>query len=261
MRILALGDIVGSGGCGVVCKNLKHIKKKYNIDVCIANGENSAVGNGILPSSANELFCYGVDLITTGNHVFRRKEIFPYIDERHDLLRPYNMHPSCPGNGISVIDMGKYRIGVINLIGTAFFNSSYANPFDSLDAALEELEDCRIRIVDFHAESTGEKQALAYYADGRVSAFFGTHTHVLTADARILPKGTGYITDLGMCGARESVLGVQPDIIIRALKTSMPEKFFAVDSGSMMMNGCIFEIDENSGKATGAEPFCCEINI
>lgn len=258
MRILALGDIVGSGGCRVVCKNLKEVKKKFGVDVCIANGENSAVGNGILPSSADELFCYGVDLITTGNHVFRRKEIYTYIDEHPDLLRPYNMHSSCPGNGIGIIDMGKYRIGVINLIGTAYFNSAYSNPFDSLDAALEKLEDCRIKIVDFHAEATGEKQALAYYADGRVSAFFGTHTHVMTADARVLPNGTAYITDLGMCGARESVLGVEPEIIVHALKTSMPSRFAAVDDGSMMMNGCIFDIDEKSGKAIGAETFYYE---
>lgn len=253
MKLLALGDIVGSSGCDFVRKKLSGIKKLYNIDICIANGENSAAGNGILPYSADHLFASGVDFITTGNHVFRRSEIHDYIDERDDIIRPYNMHTSVPGSGVGVIDMCSYKIGVVNLIGTAYQNASYANPFDSLDKALEEIKDCKVKIVDFHAESTGEKRALAIYADSRVSVFFGTHTHVQTADAQVLPNGTGYITDLGMCGSVNSVLGVESECVIKALKTGLPTRFKTAES-DIQLDGCVFEIDEKTGLCLSAEP-------
>lgn len=254
MKLLALGDVVSDGGCNALTRLLPKIKRENGIDVCIANGENSALGNGILPSSADTLISAGVDLITTGNHIFRRKEISNYLDDNSFIIRPYNMHPSCPGNGIGIIDMGRYKIGVINLIGNAFFGASYANVFDSLDKALAEIEACKIKIVDFHAEATGEKRALGFYADGRVSAFFGTHTHVQTADAQILPKGTGYITDLGMCGSEYSVLGVEPECIIRSLKTGMPTQFKARET-EISVNGCIFEIDEKDGHTKNIRTF------
>ncbi len=253
MKLLALGDIVGNGGCEFVRKKLPGLKKLYGIDICIANGENSATGNGILPFSADHLFASGVDFITTGNHVFRRSEIHSYLDERNDIIRPFNMHPSVPGSGVGVIDMGAYRIGVINLIGTAYMNSSFANPFDSLDKALTQISDCKVKIVDFHAESTGEKRALAIYADSRVSVFFGTHTHVQTADAQILPGGTGYITDLGMCGGINSVLGVESACVINALRTGMPTRFKA-DENDIRLDGCVFDIDEKSGLTRSIEP-------
>ena len=252
MKLLALGDVVSGSGCDFVRKKLSSIKKLYGIDVCIANGENSAVGNGILPHSADHLFASGVDFITTGNHVFRRNEILDYIDSRTDVIRPYNMHRSVPGSGIGVIDMLSYKIGVINLMGTAYMNSSFANPFDSLDRAIEEIKDCRVKIVDFHAESTGEKRSLGFYADSRVSVLFGTHTHVQTADAQVLPGGTGYITDLGMCGSADSVLGVESECVIRALKTGMPTRFKAAE-GNIQLDGCIFEIDEKTGLCLSAE--------
>lgn len=253
MKLLALGDVVSSSGCDFVRKKLPQIKKQYNIDICIANGENSAVGNGILPSSADHLFASGVDFITTGNHVFRRAEIYDYIDEHEDIIRPYNMHSSAPGRGVGVIDMGRYKIGVINLIGVSFSSSNYANPFDSFDKAIEEIKDCRIKVVDFHAEATGEKGALAAYADGRVSVLFGTHTHVQTADAKILPQGTGFITDLGMCGPEFSVLGVKAENVVRALRTGMPTRFTPAE-GDMIMDCCIFEIDEKTGRTVSVEP-------
>lgn len=253
MKILALGDVVSNSGCEFVRKKLPGLKKLYNIDICIANGENSATGNGVLPFSADHLFASGVDVITTGNHVFRRAEIHAYLDERDDIIRPYNMHASVPGKGIAKIDMGAYRIAVINLIGTAYLNSNFANPFDSLDKAIEETKDCRIKIVDFHAESTGEKRALAIYADSRVSAFFGTHTHVQTADAQILSGGTGYITDLGMCGSANSVLGVESECVIKALKTGLPTRF-KTDENNIKLDGCIFEINEKTGLTVSVEP-------
>lgn len=252
MKLLALGDVVSAAGCEFVRKKLPGIKKEYGIDICIANAENSAVGNGTLPFSADYLFSSGVDFLTGGNHSFRRKEIFPYLESHNDMIRPYNMHPSNPGNGIGVMDMGRYKIGVINLIGNSYFNVSYANAFDALDKAIDAVADCKIKIVDFHAEATGEKKALAYYADGRVSVLFGTHTHIQTADADILPSGTGYITDLGMCGVKNSVLGVEPDNVIQMLRTGMPTRFNAA-SGECMLNGCIFEIDEKTGLTVSVE--------
>ena len=257
MRLLALGDIVSSSGCECVRKKLHTVKSQFGIDICIANGENSAVGNGILPSSADHLITSGVDFITTGNHVFRRQEILGYLEEHDFIIRPYNMHSSNPGNGFGIIDMGKYQIGVINLIGKAFFNSPYGNCFDYLDKAVSKLSNCKIKIVDFHAEATGEKKALGYYADGKVSVFFGTHTHIQTADAQILPNGTGYITDLGMCGAKTSVLGVDPNAVITALKTGMPTRFIPAE-GDVVLNGCIFDIDENTGLTTNVTPFTTE---
>lgn len=253
MKLMALGDVVSSSGCDFVRQKLPSLKKFYGIDVCIANGENSAVGNGILPSSAEHLLSSGVDLITTGNHVFRRNEINDYIEENEFLLRPYNMHASAPGKGVGVIDMGRYRVGVINLMGTAFFNSNFGNPFDYLDRAIEELKDCKIKVVDFHAEATGEKGALAAYADGRISVLFGTHTHVQTADPKILPGGTGFITDIGMCGAEYSVLGVKAENVVHALRTGLPTRFTPAD-GEMIMDVCIFEIDEKTGKTVEVTP-------
>ncbi|MBR3835405.1 MAG: TIGR00282 family metallophosphoesterase [Clostridia bacterium] len=253
MKLLALGDIVGNSGCEFVRKMLPGIKKLYNIDICIANGENSATGNGILPYSADHLFASGVDFITTGNHVFRRSEIHDYLDSRNDIIRPYNMHKSVPGRGVGVIDMMSYKIGIINLIGTAYQNANYANPFDALDKAIAELKDCQVKIVDFHAESTGEKRALGIYADSRVSVLFGTHTHVQTADAQILTGGTGYITDLGMCGSADSVLGVESECVIKALKTGLPTRFKTADK-NIKLDGCIFEINEKTGLCISAEP-------
>lgn len=252
MKIFALGDIVGSGGCDYIRNKLPTFKKQHQIDLCIANGENSAVGNGILPFSADNIFASGVDFITTGNHVFKRNEIYDYLDEHDNIIRPFNMHPSNPGKGYGIIDMGRLKVGVINLMGKAFMTGT-ENPFDAADEALKNLDKCKIIIVDFHAEATGEKKALGYYLDGRVSAVFGTHTHVQTADAEILENGTGYITDLGMCGAKKSVLGIKPEIIIKALRTGLPQRF-TVEASDCMINGCIFEIDNQSGKTIKIQP-------
>ena len=244
MNILVLGDIVSESGCEFVRSMLPAVKRENNIDICIANGENSATGNGISPASADYLLSSGIDFITTGNHVFKRNDVYSYLDETDRVIRPYNVHSSNPGKGVGKIDMGRYKIGIINLLGKAFMNGS-ENPFDSVDKALEEIKDCKIKIVDFHAEATGEKRAMGFYLDGKVSAVFGTHTHVRTADATILPNKTGYITDVGMCGPQNSVLGVDSVIIIKALKPGMPQRF-NVSTNPCAIDGCIFEIDEKS---------------
>lgn len=252
MNILVLGDVVSDIGCEFVRKKLPAFKKLKMIDFTVANGENSAAGNGITPFSAEHLFTSGVDFITTGNHAFRRKEVYDFLDECENILRPYNYSPANPGKGYTIVDTGFYKIGILNLMGTMYMEN-LENPFLAADKALKEIEkQTNIILVDFHAEATSEKQALAYYLDGRVSAFFGTHTHVQTNDNRVLPLGTGYISDLGMCGVINSVLGVDKNTVINKFITNMPA-FFNSAKGECMINGCIFTVDEKSGKCVSTE--------
>ena len=224
MKLLFIGDVVGKSGCDFLAANIFKIKKEKGIDITVVNGENSAQGNGITPDSARSLFAAGVDFITTGNHVYRRKEVYELLDESEFIIRPCNFPDSNPGRGVALVDCGRYAIGVINLMGTMFMEN-LDNPFCAADKALSELENkTNIILVDFHAEATSEKQALAYYLDGRVSAFFGTHTHVLTNDDRILPKGTGYITDVGMCGESGGRLGMDAECVVERMRTKIPYK-------------------------------------
>ena len=178
------------------------------------------------------------------------------LDEREDIIRPANFHKGNPGRGYAVVDMGFTKIAVVNLAGTVYMDNC-DNPFAAIDEILPKINDCKIKIVDFHAEATAEKKAMGFYLDGRVSAIFGTHTHVMTNDARILPKGTAYITDIGMTGPKDSVLGVKPEISIDWLRTGMPVRFDTAE-GECMMNGCIFEIDNKTGKVTNIEPVTIE---
>ena len=245
MRILAIGDIVGTIGCKFLREKLPQLKKTEGIDLVIANGENSADGNGITPSAANFIFSSGVDIITGGNHSFRRKECYPMYDESPFLLRPANYPDgTTPGKGFAVYDFGRIQVGVINLMGCMFLES-LDDPFSTADKLIEKLG-TRITVVDFHAEATAEKLALAYYLDGRVSAFFGTHTHVQTADEMILPNGTGYITDVGMTGPAVSVLGVKKELAIKKFREKLPVRFETAD-GKCKMNCIIYEINEKNG--------------
>ncbi len=247
MKILILGDVVSSIGCDHVRKILPKMKREHGIDFCIANGENSASGNGITPHSAQFLFDSGIDIITTGNHVYKRQEIYDFLDERNDIVRPANFYKGNPGKGYAVADLGRVKIGVVNLIGS-FSMDSVDNPFIAAEKILDEIRDCKIKIVDFHAEATSEKRAFGFFLDGRVSCVFGTHTHVQTADEQILPDGTAYITDVGMCGVRQSVLGVDKDIIIKKFIDSMPARFNAA-SGECMINAIVLEVNPSDGKA------------
>ena len=256
MNILVIGDVVSAKGCEFLRSILPAYKRLKKIDLCIANGENSAVGNGITPFSAQYLFDSGVDFITTGNHVYRRREFYEMLDERDDIIRPANFPDGNPGKGYSVIDMGFSKVGIINLAGMVYMDRCN-NPFSVVDEILPKLSDCRIILVDLHAEATAEKRAMGFYLDGRVSAVFGTHTHVITGDACILPKGTAYVTDIGMTGPKHSVLGVKPEISIEWLKTGIPARFDTAE-GECMMNGCIFEIDNKTGKAISVETVSVE---
>ena len=244
MRILAIGDIYSEVGCKFALKIIPKLKREENIDLCIANGENSALQNGITPMSADMLFAAGVDVITGGNHSLRRKEAYEMLDNNPFILRPDNM--VCDfGTGYRLIDLGKHSVAVINLLGQAFIErQETTNPLEAADKLIEKAKEdgAKYIVVDFHAEATGEKRALGLYLDGRVSAFFGTHTHIPTADAKILPCGTGYITDLGFTGVENSVLGVKSSIIINRLKSGGQEKFEAAE-GCCILNGCVFDID------------------
>lgn len=252
MRILCIGDVVGSRGCAFVREKLPMLKKHYGIDVVICNGENSADGNGVLPTSADSLFASGVDVITLGNHTFRRKEIFPYLEESSFIIRPINFPASTtPGVGKCVLDFCKTQVTVINLMGNVYFSENLDCPFKTMDKVLEDV-DTKITIVDFHAEATGEKGALAHYLDGRVSAVFGTHTHVQTADEQILKGGTGFITDVGMTGPVNSVLGVKSDLVIEKLKCKLPVRFEVAES-NYKLDAVIFDINEVSGKCQSVE--------
>ena len=254
MNILCIGDVVGSNGCRFLRAHLPQLKKLKSIDLVIANGENSADGNGLTPTSLEYLLASGVDVVTTGNHSFRRKESYPLYDETETLIRPANFpEGSTPGRGMCLVDLGRVQVAVINLMGTVYLES-LACPFATLDKLIAEAKkEARVIIVDFHAEATGEKRALGYYADGRVSALFGTHTHVPTADECVLPKGTGYITDAGMTGAVESVLGVKPEIIIEKMKTKLPVRFELVSGDTNKMDCVLFDVDEKSGLCRSAQ--------
>lgn len=244
MNILAIGDVVGSAGCDFLRRHLPALKKMNGIDLVIANGENSADGNGITPASAEHLFTSGVDVITTGNHVFRRKEIYNLLDENPRILRPANYPAGTPGRGYTVIDTGRVNVCVVNLIGTVYLDS-FDSPFLTADAILREAGSGLLTVVDFHAEATSEKRALGFYLDGRVSAVFGTHTHVQTADEQVLEGGTGYISDLGMTGPYRSVLGVDPQLVVRRFLTKMPVRFANADSPSFL-SGVILDIDNKT---------------
>lgn len=219
----------------------------------IVNGENSAVGNGVLPQSAQHIFDSGADVITLGNHALRRREIYNYLDENDCILRPANLYRTAPGRGSTVLDLGFCLVGVINLLGRAYLEPC-ENPFDTAEREISRLQEMGVGVilVDFHAESSGEKRAMGFFLDGRVSAVFGTHTHVQTADEQILPNGTGYMTDLGMTGPYYSVLGVDPAAAIEKMRTGLPARFTNPD-GPCVCEGCIFEIDEKTKKTTGVQ--------
>ncbi len=253
MRVLALGDVVGSIGCSSLEKVLPKLKSEKQIDFCIANGENSADGNGILAQSAERLFSIGVDVITGGNHTYRRPEFASFLDENDYVLRPANFPDSAPGKGLCIYDMGRVKVAVINLLGVVYLDA-LRSPYDTIDEQIKLAQEqgCKIIIVDFHAEATAEKKALGYYVSGRVSAFFGTHTHIQTNDLQIFEEGTGYITDLGMCGPKNSVLGIKPEIAIQKLKTHLPIRFENAQ-GECEICGAIFDIDEKSGKCVDTE--------
>lgn len=252
MNILMLGDVVGQNGCNFLCKRLPELRRRLNVDLTIVNGENAADGNGITPVNVRAMNDAGADIITLGNHALRRREIYPVLEEGEGIVRPANFHPSAPGCGLYVYDRpGLPRVAVINLVGSCFMEACYANPFETADKLLENLE-AAVVLVDFHAEATSEKLCMGFYLDGRVTAVVGTHTHVQTADARILPGGTAYMTDLGMCGSFNSALGVSAQPVLRRFLTGLPVRF-EPDNGACRMSGLLLRVD-NNGQCTAMQP-------
>jgi metallophosphoesterase (TIGR00282 family) len=248
MNILFIGDIFASAGRRMVADHLQDIVATNQINLTIANGENSAGGFGITPSIAEELFSLGIDVITTGNHVWDKKEIVEYMARQPKLLRPINYPPGVPGRGCTVVQTRNgVSCAVINLQGRTFMPSTDC-PFRKMDQLLEELDpSVKVRFIDFHAEVTSEKMAMGWYLDGRVSAVVGTHTHIPTADTRILPGGTGYQTDVGMTGPYESVIGVRKEIIFERFLNALPVRMEAA-KGSPEFHSVILTVDESTGK-------------
>ena len=250
MVVLMVGDVVGQPGCDYLREKLPLLKKRYSVDITVANGENSAEGNGMSPHSLRHMQDSGVDVITSGNHVLRRREIYEVLEKRQGVIRPANYHTSAPGQGVYLYDDPRNRLCVINLQGIAFLAPNQS-PFDCVDELLSSVQTPCI-LVDFHAEATAEKVCMGQYLDGKVSAVVGTHTHVPTADATILPGGTGYITDVGMCGGVHSVLGVRAKAAIRKMRTNLPERF-ETDPVDVRICAVALEINNQSGKCTNIE--------
>ncbi len=252
MRILFVGDVVGQNGVGFLGEKLPALRKLWEPHLVIVNGENAAEGNGILPESAWKIFDAGAGVITLGNHALHRREIFPLLEKGEGIIRPANFHPEAPGRGWFVYDRpGLPPVSVVNLCGTVCMDCAWQDPFTALEGILPQLPAGPI-FVDFHAEATSEKFCFAWEFDGKVSAVIGTHTHIQTADERILPGGTAFLTDAGMCGAFNSSLGVKPHLAIRRLRTRLPTRFDN-DPGPCRLSGVLIEIDDVSFRATGIE--------
>ncbi|MFA4015141.1 MAG: hypothetical protein RUDDFDWM_000214 [Candidatus Fervidibacterota bacterium] len=248
MRILCVGDVVGRVGRRTLHKLLPRLREEYAIDFVIANGENASGGLGITPQAVDEMLNAGADCITTGNHIWRYKEIIERLTKDERVLRPANYPKEAPGYGWAMFRVADKAICVVCIVGLVFMEALEC-PFRTIDRILDEVSaKTNIIVVDFHAEATSEKQAFARYVDGRVSIVFGTHTHVMTADERILPKGTAYITDVGMTGPLESVIGVKPELIIQRFVTKLPVKF-EVATGNGVLSSVLVDVDDVTGKA------------
>ncbi len=255
MNVLAVGDVVGPESVQFLEVHLWDIRKKFEIEFAIINGENAAVGNGIDVSSARSLLQSGADVVTTGNHVFKKREIREFISSNGHVIRPANYPDGCPGSGYTIENICGYRVLVINVLGTVYLEA-LDNPFHTVDKILtREAGRYDFAIMDIHAEATAEKIAMARYFDGRISIIFGTHTHVQTADEMILPNGTGYITDVGMTGPEISVLGVRPDCIITKMMTKMPVRF-EVAEGHIVICGAVFTLDTDTGRVVEVHRIC-----
>jgi metallophosphoesterase (TIGR00282 family) len=244
--ILAIGDIVGRPGRMAISQLLPALRQQYNLDLVIANAENVAGGVGLTPDTARELLSDGVDVLTSGNHIWAQKEIIPYLDGELPILRPLNYPPGVPGKGYLTIG----RVAVVNLIGRTFIGD-FDCPFRAMDQLLAKLEP-KIIIVDFHAEATSEKVAMGRYLDGRVSAVLGTHTHVGTIDTQLLPKGTAYVSDIGMSGPIDSVIGDDTEAVIQRFLTQMPHHL-SVGKGRTVLNAILVGVDDDTGRATSIE--------
>lgn len=254
MKILAVGDVCGDAGMDTVERHLRRFCSRENIDLTVVNGENAAM-RGIKPAQAEQIFDCGADVITLGNHSFAKNQILCYLDDTENILRPQNSPPQRPGHGVTHVERCGCDICVVNMSGRLNMNDcSYSDPFAAADQIFKN-EKADIYIFDFHAEATSEKKAFGYHLDGRASAVWGTHTHVQTADEYILPNGTGYITDLGMTGAQNSVIGVKSEQSVSFFRGDIAERFENSDK-DCRLQGAIFEIDTDTKKCTSVVRVC-----
>lgn len=249
-KVLTVGDVVGNPGMDRIHRNLRQLKRKTHADFCIVNGENASVV-GLTPNQAEEILDCGADVITLGNHSFGKREIVPYLEDCSQILRPANYAPQLPGRGWGIYETKIGDVAVIDLIGRCNMDYGPDNPFLMIEKILKQVN-AKIILVEFHAEATSEKLAMGYLLDGRVSALWGTHTHVPTADNQILPKGTGYVTDLGMTGPKNSVLGIRPDLSIAKFRGDLTERYRWAE-GPTKLEGVLFTIDSTTGKCLKAE--------
>ena len=251
MNILVIGDIVGAPGMEALRRNISKLKQEFNIDFTIANGENSADGMGITLKILKDMYALGVDIVTMGNHTWGKKEIFSFIDDEDRLIRPANYTKGICGKGYTILPCKNMKIGVMNLIGRVDTGGSYDSPFEVADEEITKMkkEGADIIVIDFHAEATAEKKALAYYLKDKVNILFGTHTHVQTNDDTIYETGMGYITDVGMTGPKDSIIGMAPEAALKRFLTQIPERY-ACASGEPMLNAVVFEFDEKAKKVT-----------
>ena len=252
LRVLLTGDCMGRPGRRILEERLHDLRREREIDFVVSNVENAAAGFSITPRIAEELFAAGVDVMTSGNHIYDKKEVLEYIEREPRLLRPANYAPGAPGRGRWVGRVRGVAVAVINLQGRAFMPPS-DDPFRCVEVQLAAIgSGCQVILVDLHAETTAEKMAMGRFLDGRVSAVVGTHTHVQTADEQILPGGTGYLTDLGMTGPHDGVIGMVTDLVLERFLTGMPVRF-QPSEGQIRLHGLLVDIDENSGQAINVE--------
>ena len=250
LKVLAVGDVVGTPGLDRIRRSLRYLKRKTGADLVIVNGENVS-GVGITPQQAEDILDAGADLITLGNHTFKRREIVSYLDDCPSILRPANFAPQTPGRGWTILDTKCGEVAVINLIGRCGMDFGPDNPFLQVEKILDQIS-TKLIFVDFHAEATSEKLAMGYMLDGKISALWGTHTHVPTADAGVLPKGTGYVTDLGMTGPKNSVLGVKPYMSIQNFRGDLTSRYQWAE-GPTKLEAVLFTIDGSTGLCQKAE--------
>ncbi len=253
MRLLLVGDVVGASGRKAFRSGIRHVRRTHAPDLVVVNAENAAGGVGLTPAIAEEIFRSGADVLTSGNHVWDKKEILPYLDSHPRVLRPANYPHPAPGRGVCVVEAGNgIPVGVVNLMGRVFL-ADVDDPFRAADEIRLELRDrCRVVLVDFHAEATSEKGAMGWHLDGRVAAVLGTHTHVATADERILPKGTAFQTDVGMTGPLDSIIGVDPSRVVERFRTQRPLSFAPAD-GEGRMAATLVTVSPETGRAEAIE--------
>lgn len=253
MKILVIGDVTSPEGVEYLSKNLWKFREKNKIDFCVVNGENASFVTGISEPLAEKLLLGGADCITGGNHTLRNRQAWGYLEESRNVLRPVNFGDGAPGRGYTILDVNGYRALVINAMGNVHIDPTLDSPFTYIDRVLRECEGkYDFSVLDIHAEATGEKLAVGFAYDGKIDVIFGTHTHVPTADATVLPKGTGYITDVGMCGESGGVIGMDADTVVLRMRSHLPHKFL-VAKGKVVADGAIFTLDIGTHRVSSVE--------